>query len=145
MEDTQSQVENQDGSQGSPALRAPEHTPIPWLAGKVWLGSRHYFHITDKDGRAVAKMCDYASAQEKADRDFIVQAVNSHDALVMAVENARLDTFDLIGSVGQALNRIIEGTPSEVAEAKRMLARAVATLKRLHVSLAAPSSTEARK
>lgn len=58
------------------------HTPTPWIATEIGLIGADGTHII-KEGAL-----SYPLAAMEADEAFIVRAVNSHDALVEALESA---------------------------------------------------------
>ncbi len=66
------------------------HTPTPWRFGPI--GTNQKIAISGFDSTHVATLSPIADGkgQLKANADLIVRAVNSHAALVSALEQARL-------------------------------------------------------
>jgi hypothetical protein len=72
-----------------------EHTPTPWYVnGRVWIKPKN-------NGWPIARI---QGDQREADAEFIVQACNSHDSLVAALDQARDDI--LANSLSGALDTI---------------------------------------
>ena len=61
-----------------------EHTPAPWKAEREFEDDTPTF--IHKDGRAIADCAMGYGVEDDANAAFIVKAVNSHEALVTALE-----------------------------------------------------------
>jgi len=64
-----------------------EHTKLPWLAVSEYEGEPATF--IDVGGRAIADCAHGYGSEDVANAAFIVRAVNSHEALVKALEFIR--------------------------------------------------------
>ena len=78
----------------------PKHTPTPWVARGLAIYQREKWSDgTDTGSRYIAQVQSASSdsldedGTDASNAEFIVRAVNSHDALVAALRSV-LDTFD---------------------------------------------------
>lgn len=93
-----------------------EHTPTPWTINEPHAARSNNAQILDLDGYIVVECSGYAShtgVNAKHNAAFIVRAVNSHEALVKALEamtlDYKLDGFPEITRAAQAALRLAKG------------------------------------
>jgi hypothetical protein len=93
------------------------HTPTPWALNLNWVG-----HVYDVAGPDYQPICMVALDEHHhdvrlANAAFIVKAVNAHEALVEALEDARLEleAYEL-AATGEGYNNLAINFALELAE-----------------------------
>lgn len=95
----------------------PRHTPTPWRTD----ADTEHMTLIDKKGRLIADCAIYGrgftSAQNVANAALVKRAVNSHHAMIDALESAKrlMDSLEMAGQLAMSPN-----IPSKIEAALRL-------------------------
>lgn len=112
-----------------------EHTPTPWIADKDYFGKTAKIWTAAKNGKSIEGYClaelpavtDGLKIERTiANAEFIVTAVNAHEELVKALQNAlnQLETNRVFYRVENNSNERTNMTSAAILEGKQALAKA---------------------
>ena len=74
------------------------HSPLPWIAAPGY--SMILADVQDDCGEPAAQIYDVESGSKQANAEFIVRAVNNHDALVSALGHLYMVAAEFYGASG---------------------------------------------